>query len=173
MERKTVKIGFWVLFLLFVPTLVALIWLDLPLRNAVAPYGIVSYELCGLQSNCMVIVESWQGPQLLGLMILQGLDYLFLLLYAGLIACAMLLLAGMGGRFWHITTRLVWLAAVMALADAVENYALIRIVLDGNVGVYGAVASTAALIKFTLLALLLGWLLVLLVRRLWQRSGSG
>jgi len=46
---------------LMLATLGALIAIDLHLRNAVSPQGIVSFELCAYTGSCRAIVEAW-GP---------------------------------------------------------------------------------------------------------------
>lgn len=157
--------------------------LDAPLRTPAAPNGIVSFELAGSPFQVQAILDSWQelaylassveGEPVPGLVRRAytfaafglGLDYLFMPLYATALGLGILLAAGRhGGWFATFGTWLGWGAYAAALFDAVENYALARMLLLNQVwSPYPEVAAFSASIKFLLLSLgltfvLVGWM---------------
>ncbi|EKF74712.1 hypothetical protein A11A3_06808 [Alcanivorax hongdengensis A-11-3] len=168
MDVRLLNHLFRVLVGLMVPTLAGLWVLDAPLHNSTSPLGIVSFELCGWQDNCQDMLRRWSERERLGLMVLQGLDYLFLLLYPAVIAVALLRLLGREASRGLLPV-VIGLAVLMGLADAVENYGLIRMVLEMRAHPFDVLASTAATLKFALLLFMLGWLLLLVGRALLAR----
>jgi hypothetical protein len=145
--------------------------LDAPLRTSAAPNGIISFELAGTPTRAQAILDSWNEttPGVIsraysfaafGL----GLDYLFMPLYATALALGILLAAGRHqGWFSGLGVWLGWGAYVAALFDAVENYALARMLLMNQIwSPYPEVAAFSATVKFGLLLLglvyaLVGW----------------
>jgi len=157
--------------------------LDAPLRTPAAPNGIVSFELAGTPIRAQAILDSWlevgyligHGPGQVAPYFISraysfaafglGLDYLFMPLYATALALGILLAAGRHpGRFLTLGAWLGWGAYAAALFDAVENYALARILLVNAVWLpYLQVAAFSASVKFGLLLLglcygLVGWI---------------
>jgi hypothetical protein len=150
--------------------------LDAPLRTPAAPNGIISFELAGTPEKAFQILASWEpvnqpGPPIIirpdgrlyaafGL----GIDYLFMPVYATALALGILLAAGRHkGRFSTLGAWLGWGAYVAMFFDAVENYALARMLLMNEVwSPYPQVAAFNASAKFVLLVLglffaLAGW----------------
>jgi hypothetical protein len=147
--------------------------LDAPLRTPAAPNGIVSFELAGTPFQAQAIIDSWHAMALLlssvegepvpgmvsraysfavfGL----GIDYLFMPVYATALALGILLAAGRHkGWFSMLGAWLGWGAYAAALFDAVENYALARMLLLNEVWTpYPEVAAFSASVKFVLLFL--------------------
>lgn len=154
--------------------------LDAPLRTPAAPNGIVSFELAGTPFQAQAIIDSWNeaptlasdvaGEPVPGLISRAysfaafglGLDYLFMPLYATALALGILLAAGRHkGWFSMIGIWLGWGAYAAALFDAVENYALARMLLMNQVwSPYSEVAAFSATVKFGLLLLGLSYALV-------------
>ncbi len=157
--------------------------LDMPLRTSAAPSGIVSFELAGTPFQAQAIIDSWNeaaflvsdvvGQPVPGMVSRAysfaafglGIDYLFMPLYATALALGILLAAGRHkGWFSGLGAWLGWGAYAAALFDAVENYALARMLLMNQVwSPYPEVAAFSATIKFSLLSLglfyaLVGWL---------------
>jgi len=157
--------------------------LDIPLRTSAAPNGIVSFELAGTPFQAQAIIDSWheiayllssvEGQPVPGLVSRAyafavfglGLDYLFMPVYATALALGILLAAGRHpGWFAKFGAWLGWGAYAAALFDAVENYALARMLMMNQVwSPYPEVAAFSASVKFTLLSLglvfaLVGWL---------------
>ena len=157
-------------------TLVVMLTLQVlaaPLQTGAAPLGIVSFELAGSMPVSQSILESWgSGGQLYAGLNL-GLDYLFLVAYAGAIGLGCALLAqSLSERMRFLSTTgagLAWAMIAAALLDAMENYALIRVLLGSQQELWPAVARWCAIPKFLIVAagflfLLVGALVVLFLR---------
>jgi hypothetical protein len=90
-------------------------------------------------------------------MFVQGLDYLFLFLYPAFIALACALvserLAVVRPGLGRVGAGLAWLALLAGLLDAIENYGLIRQLIDGPSTAWARVALWCAVPKFALVAL--------------------
>jgi hypothetical protein len=157
--------------------------LDAPLQTSAAPSGIVSFELAGTPFQAQAIIDSWhemaylvssvEGEPVPGFVSRAyafaafglGIDYLFMPVYATALALGILLAAGKyKGWFFSFGAWLGWGAYAAALFDAVENYALARMLLMNEVwSPYPQIASFCASLKFVLLLLglfyaLAGWL---------------
>ena len=149
------------LLLLFVPVLIAMGLIDSGLQTSSAAHGVVSFEFCAFSASCAALLQEWgvRGQQLA--MLSLGLDYLFIPLYAGLLWLALMGVAPLQPVKLQPLTRLVaHLALLAALADTLENYALIQLLLSQSIEPFGRVAALCASFKFALLALCFSWLLV-------------
>jgi hypothetical protein len=163
-------------------TLIVLISLQVlggPLQTHEAPLGIVSFELAGTIHRAQTIVESWgaSGRVYAGLNL--GLDYLFLVVYAGSIGLGCVLLAqGLSTRMRFLSLAgvvLAWAMIAAALLDSVENYALIRVLLGSQQELWPVLARYCAIPKFMIVAagllyLVVGSLLAMITR---PRSRAG
>ncbi len=140
-----------------------------PLKTSAAPAGIVSFEFAGTLDLAREIVDSWgtKGRVFAGLNL--GLDYLFLVSYTICIGLGCMLLArSVVGRFrflHSIGMVLAWGQVGAGLLDALENYALIRVLLGSARDYWPAVARGCAIPKFLLAAL--GLIFILLTTVLW------
>lgn len=157
--------------------------LDAPLRTPAAPSGIVSFELAGTPFQAQAIIDSWhemayllssvEGEPVPGMVSRAyafaafglGIDYLFMPVYATALALGILLAASRHkGWFGMLGIWLGWGAYAAAIFDAVENYALARMLLMNEVwSPNPEVAAFSATVKFGLLLLglfyaLVGWL---------------
>lgn len=167
MSANSLKVCFWASIALLLPTGGALAIIDGELRNVTATYGIVSFEFCGLTSNCTAMLQSWSSTEQAYAMLSLGLDYLFLLLYPAVIALAMLRLSTRLSRPLQRITRLVIASTpIISLADACENYALIQLLLDQSDATPGLLAGLFAIIKFSFLFISLLWLGYIGIQRL-------
>lgn len=136
-----------------------------PLKTEAAPMGIVSFEFAGETSYAQSMVASWgsQGRVYAGLNL--GLDYLFVVSYAGAIGLGCVLVgkslskekASLAGC---LGVGLGWGQLVAGVLDAAENYALIRVLL-GSVGeLWPALARLCAIPKFLLVGIGLVYIVV-------------
>jgi len=142
--------------------------LDTPLQTPAAPSGIVSFELAGTPFQAQTILDSWRDQTGLAYAFAAfglGIDYLFMPVYATALALGILLAVGRHtGWFAIVGAWLGWGAYVAAIFDAVENYALTRMLLMNEVWTpYPQMAAFCATVKFGLLLLgllyaLVGWL---------------
>ena len=139
--------------------------LDTPLQTSAAPNGIVSFELAGTPEQAQTLLASWNTEASLHAAFGLGIDYLFMPVYATALALGILLAAGKHESWFGILgIWLGWGAYAAALFDAVENYALARMLMLNEVwSPYPEVAAFSASVKFLLLLLgifyaLVGWL---------------
>ena len=156
--------AFWVFFALAVALMVALQLLGAPLKTADAPSGIVSYELAGSAAQSQRVLASWDAGTRASAGLNLGLDYLFIAAYVAAI--------GMGCSLLAVSIRprvrvLAWIGVVLAWGqllagalDALENVALLSLLLGAGPGTWPAVARACAIPKFLIVALGLLYLLV-------------
>lgn len=138
--------------------------IDRPLQTSAAPSGIVSFELAGTLAAAQAMIASWdQQAQLLAAFSL-GLDYLFMPLYSTAIALACVVAAGGPLRSRRLLAGLglllawgLWLAALL---DAVENYALLQVLLGSEILAWPAIARWCASLKFLLILAGLAYALI-------------
>lgn len=134
-------------------------WLSAPLVNPVAPWGLFSWQLAGSAQRTQAILSSWdQRAQLLAAFGL-GLDYLFMLAYAVTFNSACRWSAEKLGRaaWGRWIGSLVFLAALL---DALENACLAIGLIGRPVSPYPEIAASSAAVKFALIFLSLGWILL-------------
>lgn len=145
---------------LFVPCLIALRYIDAGLVNATTPDGIVSFQLCAYSGSCQAALASWGADGQLLAMLSLGLDYAFMIAYAGLIfLCLQWVAERIPGPLARMTRLLAWLSLSAALADALENYGLIQLLLSQSVDFHADLAAFFATFKFLILGASLAWLL--------------
>jgi hypothetical protein len=156
--------------------------LDQPLRTEAAPNGIVSFELAGDPPTARAITNSWKqlssllsatgepNPDIVNVAYAfaafgLGLDYLFMPIYALALAFGTLLVAQKHVGWISLLAALAGYGAfAAALFDAVENYALFKVLLGWTEPSYPSIAAFCATVKFGLLGFglvvcLIGWLL--------------
>ncbi len=136
-----------------------------PLKTDAAPMGIVSFEFAREISNAQSMVASWgsQGQVYAGLNL--GLDYLFILSYVGAIGLGCVLVSTSLSKekaalVGCLGVGLGWGQLVAGLLDAVENYALIRVLLGSAEELWPAVARLCATSKFLLVGAGLAYIIV-------------
>jgi hypothetical protein len=122
-----------------------------------APLGIVSFEFAGSGLRVERILSSWSSHARQQAMLSLGVDSLYLVLYPAFIALACvrvgIRLEPSGSQLQRVGFGLAWLVLLAAPLDAVENYALIRLVTDGPADFWAQLARMCAIPKFTLVAL--------------------
>lgn len=139
--------------------------LNVPLTTPAAPGGIVSFELAGSREQAHLIVASWSNLASLYAAFGLGLDYLFMPMYALSIALGTLLAAGRHkGWVKFVGTLAGWGAFAAAVFDAVENFALWKVLLGDVFSSWPQVSAVCATVKFALILLgilyaLIGWVL--------------
>jgi len=127
------------------------------LNTAAAPSGIISFELAGDPAISTAIIDSWDPTSQMIASLSLGLDYLFLFIYSTTIAMgciwAMNAFISKPSFYLSVGILLAWGQGLAALLDAVENAALLRLLLDGIQSPWPQLAQTCAVIKFALIAL--------------------
>lgn len=154
-------------------------YLDQPLRTPVAPNGMVSFELARTPERAFQIMVSWEpinftGPAIIRLQAYLyaafslGIDYLFMPIYASTLALSTLLVAGRHKGWLNSLGAIAgWGSIGAPIFDAVENYALFRVLLGNFTSPHPEIAAICAGIKFTLI---LFTLIYILVGWIWPRT---
>ncbi len=153
-----------IFFLLSVALLTGLRFLDQTLITDPAPRGIVSFELAGNIQQAHQILEEWGPEGRVCAALSLGLDYLFLIVYALLISLACVLTARYFTlKFTFLATAgfvLGWGQFCAAILDAVENLALIRLLLDSQRESWPIIARWCAIVKFGIIGAGLAYILI-------------
>ena len=127
-------------------------FLDTPLRTTAAPSGIVWYELAGTFKTPQAILNSGDETARLFVAFGLGFDFLFMPVYALALSLG-LILAGFEKPkpYQTLTVLLGWGAFIAAGFDAIENYALWKILAGDLSTSLPQAAAICATIKFILL----------------------
>ncbi len=125
-----------------------------PLKNATVPGGILDFEFAGNQATAQAILDSWSPEVREMAMLGMGLDYVYLVVYSVFLSLACIAVAqrfsGPAPRAARLGFGLSWLVLTAGLFDAIENFGLIRLLIDGPSDVWARVAFVCAIPKFML-----------------------
>jgi len=125
------------------------------LTNAVAPYGVVSFELAGTVEMTQKILNSWDANTQIRASFGLGLDYLFMVVYASAIAfgcgIAARVLDRNGWPLARLGNLLAWSVILAAILDAIENLALTIIIFGPVTSPWPEIARWCAIFKFVLI----------------------
>ena len=172
-------------FILFLVLSIVLTIIARPLTTPAAPLGIVSIELAGTAARAEEIFASWSDRARGAFLLVQGLDYLYLLVYPVMLSLACLAAArrredgidapfGSGRRNSRANRRVPWppheplavlgryvafAVLISGILDGIENYALILLLAQQPTDRWAGLAWWAASGKFALLAVGLAYLL--------------
>ena len=153
-----------ILFFSCAALLTAMIALDQALITEASPRGIVSFELAGNIQQALLILNAWNQKGKIYAALSLGLDYMFLVVYALFISIACVLIARkLMYRFAFLAQCgiiLGWSQFAAALLDAIENAALIRIILDSQLELWSIIARWCAIVKFGIVAAGLVYILI-------------
>jgi hypothetical protein len=137
-----------------------------PLKTEESPAGIVSFEFSWTVSGATAMLDDWNENAKIRAGFVQGLDYLFLLIYSQAFGLACLLAGqrlqrrGWPGGSWG--PGLAWGMWLAALLDAIENLALVFLLFGWLADPWPLLAGICASAKFGLLGVglaysLTGW----------------
>lgn len=152
-----------VLIILILLNFFALRIFDSALKNEVSTQGIISYELAKDLDQSVNILNAWDPQAKINAGLSLGFDFLFLLVYSGLIA---LLIYNINNRLWQdkpfykLGQVLIVLIFIAALFDAIENFALIKLLLGDLQQVWSSIAYYFAVVKFAIVFVCIAYLLV-------------
>ena len=132
---------------------------------------IVDFELAGSLPKAQAIIDAWSETDRIRAGFSLGIDYLYMPVYSTTIALACVLAAWvLKSKAWRsIGLLLAWGLWAAAIFDAIENVALLTILLGNNVAPWPQVAQICATIKFALILAGLLYAAVGLVMRLVRR----
>jgi hypothetical protein len=155
---------------IFIFTLAAMMGMNIigqPLINEIAPQGIVSFEFSGTIESAKRMMDSWGEKGRISAGLSLGFDYLFLVFYAICIALGCVLVArALQYRvkiLFPVGVLLAWAQFFAAILDAIENYALIRVLLGSSENLWPALARLCAGPKFLIVTVGLLYVIVGLI----------
>lgn len=160
-------------FLMSAILLMALRTLDAPLKTEAAPRGIISFELANNYESSRLILSSWNAEAKLNAALSLGLDYLFLVVYAIFLSLTCIQVAKAlksdHSFFFMLAQVVAWSQFLAAVLDAVENMALIQLLLNSSRKWLPLVARWCAMVKFSIvgagLIFILGGLLAIGIKK--------
>jgi len=128
-----------------------------PLVTEIAPNGIVSFELAKDINTSISIISSWDLNAKINAGLSLGIDFLYIVIYSIFFATSCYLIAQkfVTKNNWIYKTGLLLakLQFVAALFDAIENIALIKLLIGSQNGIYSSIAFYFASIKFAIIAI--------------------
>ncbi|MCP4443120.1 MAG: hypothetical protein GY810_29790 [Aureispira sp.] len=114
-----------------------------------APMGILDYEFAGTLENAQAMLLAWKTEGVEAFVGFNlGLDYLFMLTYSHAIGLACVLVAQRLNRFVQLAFVLAALQLVAGGLDAIENFALWKLLLGSDWAVYPLISMCCAAPKF-------------------------
>ena len=135
--------------------LLSLNMIDSSLKTAEAPNGIVSFELAMDFSSSQKMISSWNSEARLYAALSLGIDYLFLFAYSLFMAMLTLRAADFFESRNNLLKKAGYILApallFAGLFDAIENYALIRILFGQGNEIYSLTAFCFAAVKFLII----------------------
>lgn len=150
--------------LLTIAVMVAMNSIGRSLVTPVAPQGIVSFELSGDLARAEGILAAWGEAGRLAAALSLGLDYLFLFAYPASIGLACSLAARALQRWMRPAAAagqvLAWALPAAGVLDAIENYALIRLLLGSRQPAWPPLAFGCAVVKFAIVAAGLAFVMI-------------
>ena len=145
-----------------------------PLITSEAPGGIISFELAKTLEQSQAILSSWDTNVKINTGISLGIDFLFLFFYGFLFALACFSIAKKFKNniewFYKLGVYLAFLQFVAALFDAIENIALIKLLLGSNNEIHSSIAFYFASMKFAIIAIGIIYIIIGLFTSLFQKG---
>lgn len=147
---------------------------DAPLRNETTPGGIVTFEFAKDIETAENIINSWDENAKLNAGLSIGIDYLFLIAYSLFFSISIFLISNNFQNKFVLLRKIgmafTFLLLFAGLCDAIENYALIQLLLGSQNAMFPTIAYYFASIKFILIGFGLIYILIGLVLRLIIKS---
>lgn len=131
-----------------------------------APAGIISFELAGNINASLAILTSWDKAAKVYAGLSLGIDFVYLISYGLFLSLACHMLSdrltqtGRVIRFSDIVSFVSWLPLVAALFDAIENTALIFLLLGSRSEIFSSMANLFAVTKFIFVSLAILYLII-------------
>lgn len=143
---------------------------DIPLHTDAAPKGIISFEFAKDIDSVKRILESWDSQARINAGLSLGIDYLFLVTYSFFFSILIYLISNSLPIKYLILRRIGIVFAVLFLiagfCDAIENFALIRLLLGSENSALPVLAYYFASLKFLLIGIGLLYFLFGLILKL-------
>ena len=146
------------------------------LTTSSAPYGIISFEFAFSPAHAQEIINSWGTEAQLRAAFIQGLDFLFPLVYSAALGLGCILTSDVLRRRAKPLARagapIAWGLLLAALCDYIENIALVAILFGRVQSPLPEIAGVCAVIKFSIIFIAIGYILYGLVIRLISSSST-
>jgi hypothetical protein len=145
------------IFLLILTILIMLVMnmVGTILYTAESPSGIISFELAYSPARAYQIINSWSTSAQLRAAFIQGLDFLFPLVYSTMFGIGSIMAGGVlrirGKPFARWGVILAWGLWLAAICDYIENIALITLLFGRVVSPFPEIAGVCAVIKFAMI----------------------
>jgi hypothetical protein len=163
------KKSFIILLIITILIMVIMNVIGAPLTTLSAPYGIISFELAFSPARAQEIISSWSPDSQLRAAFIQGLDFLFPLVYAAALGLGCLMTANVlrtrRKPLSGLGVPLAWGLLLAALCDYIENVALVVILFGRLQSPLPEIAGVCAIIKFSIILAAIGYTLYGLVIR--------
>ena len=152
-KRTERKLTFSIAYFFFIASIVML-YLNKPLKNDIAPNGIISFELAKTLERSQEILDSWTPFTKVFVGIGLGFDFLYAMIYSLFIA---IIIHKINTYLWskkpfyRYGELLIWSLLVAALLDTLENICLIKLLIGNTKQHWASMAYYFASIKFLLI----------------------
>ncbi len=149
------KLTFSIAYLFFIASIVML-YLNKPLKNTIAPNGIISFELANTLERSQEILASWTPLTKIFAGIGLGFDFLYILIYSLFIAIVIHKInkyLWSKKPFYRFGELLIWSLLVAAILDIMENICLIKLLTGNTKQHWTSIAYYFASTKFLLILL--------------------
>ncbi|MFC1784925.1 hypothetical protein ACFL0J_04780 [Candidatus Neomarinimicrobiota bacterium] len=151
----------------------ALWYVDKSLITKTAPGGIISFELSKDFDQSIAIISSWDLNAKVNAGLSLGIDFLFLFVYGIFFALACYSVAKkLKDRinwFYKVGVYLAFSQLAAIVFDAIENIALIKLLLGSNNSIFPTIAYYFASIKFVIIAIGIIYIIIGLLTALFQK----
>jgi len=149
-------------------------YFDKPLVTEIAPHGIVSFELAKDINTSISIISSWDNSAKINAGISLGIDFLFLFFYGCFFALACFSVAKKFKEnmkwFYKLGISLAFLQIAATIFDAIENIALIKLLLGSNNDIHSSIAYYFASVKFAIIAIGIIYIVIGLITSISQKG---
>ena len=143
-----------VLFCLLIGMVVLMRFFNIPLKNEIAPAGIVSFELAKDIAQSTLMINSWDAEAISAAKKSLYADFLFLCIYSTFFALLIFKLNKKLNLKTHYLSEILMGAIFLsAFFDVVENLALLQLIYGNLEQFWSAIAYYFAVLKFTILAI--------------------
>jgi hypothetical protein len=173
--KQTVQIKYFtILLILTILMMVIMNFIGVSLTTTAAPNGIVSFEFAFTPTRAQEMISSWSTDSQLRAAFIQGLDFLFPLIYSAALGLGCLLavnvLKARGKPLSGFGVFLAWGLLLAAVCDYIENIALVTQLFGRVQSPYPEIAGVCAAIKFSIILFAIGYILYGLAVRIFSKT---
>jgi len=163
------KYYYYLIIIITIIALLAIVQVDIFLKNSVSPNGIIDFEWAKTSAHAREILQNWSSKARLYAAFSLGIDYLFLIFYTLFFILTTYKLTQHNRSFFRYTALYISLLFLVAgIFDALENYYLLRILTGSVQASWVQNAYYFSMTKFTFLAIGILYLLLALPFRFFR-----